>query len=546
MVGIFHPFTFYTTPSSCTALYQMHVIDFIFEGEVTASLIDVVTGLPVTLTNTIRTWSINGVDYKATRVTGSVGASKYLFKIVLPGTGGTFYDGVIEKGSIICDVGIITANDCSNEWYDWTADPGEILLLVGNSGFDLPAFNTATTIKIENGLSSEDVVLKPRETIIAIAPNGYNTILNAVKTNKTKKVNGKDVINFNVEREEINEDYSRFTISFEYPKPSNNLCCDLLNIDNIAIGGGVGGGDCDTFAVEIINTAGTLTASITDLPNILEPVIYRWYKNGSYLTGATSVGSAGVGTYKLVLLNDGCTANATTQIQSECAAMVVSPYIVGNQLNANITNPPVSYTISIKKDGVELATSLPYTMVASGTYFVHIVTATCQKSGGVPFVLPENVDCDFTLSIVKSGSILTAITDASAPTYKWKLDKGDGLGALEVGSAATYTVVEDGVYFLEVKNGTCTQDVYLYLKPAQNKFFNALYRSNGSVFTVFGINFTDFDPNDYTVLVNSGEYTYTPSTPTLSTQWSFNVANQLVLSPSHPVTNALIIIKKLN
>lgn len=178
-----------------------------------------------------------------------------------------------------------------------------------------------------------------------------------------------------------------------------------------------------------------------------------------------------------------------------CDSVLLSPFQVDNDIDANIT-APAGYTLTVTKGGVEVATALPYTITESGSYVVTITSGECTKSKSIAATYTDPAT-DFTIAITVAGQTLTAVTDATAPTYLWELETGTE--TTTISNAATAEVTALGLYRLSItENGVTKSTYHLHLTPDANDVnvlnlgdFNNPYRLVDSYFRVSGY---QFDP----------------------------------------------------
>jgi len=204
-----------------------------------------------------------------------------------------------------------------------------------------------------------------------------------------------------------------------------------------------------------------------------------------------------------------------------------------NSINGTVSNVPDGETesYSVVLNGVEVATSLPYTATEDGIYYVYATAGECNKVKGISVTL-EDDDCDFTIDIVENGGILEADTDATTPTYQWEFEN----------AAETQVIDGKGIYWLKVTQGDCTKETYLYLEPLTESGIFVRYGGTGTTFTVLGINLLDITNYAGTikVTVNGVVFSYTAGAPGLN-QYSVNISGQLVFANS--LTNPTIIVE---
>jgi len=338
--------------------------------------------------------------------------------------------------------------------------------------------------------------------------------------------------------------WSRITVKFQFHEVENkNACCDELNLDTISqTGVGGGGGACTGISVGITETSGTLEALAAGMAGTW---LYKWYRNGLYVSAGDTLVTNGVyGEYRVEATNTGCYTSSSIYIADPCDAMTIDPVVTGNSINASIENEIPGTTYSLKLNGVEVATSLPYTALASGVYYIYATNGTCKKVAGV-YVTLQNEDCDFTIGIDQTGNQLEATTDAVGATFEWEFEDADG----RVAYAATQAISmgSDGIYWLTITSGTCEKETY-YLKDVNAaKIINVLTRQTGYEFNVFDISLGDItDPaNELEVLINGVTQIYTASTPVAGGYYTITAGLKIAIWSASPITNGTVKVTKL-
>ena len=97
--------------------------------------------------------------------------------------------------------------------------------------------------------------------------------------------------------------------------------------------------------------------------------------------------------------------------------MTIEAFVNNNSINANIENEISGTTYEVRLNGSLLSTSLPYTALTTGTYYVYAIAGNCKKVSGV-YVVIQNTDCDYTIGIDQNNNELTATTDAAKPNIR--------------------------------------------------------------------------------------------------------------------------------
>jgi len=543
--GVYHPFTLHKSKERIRsqALYKMPDSNFIIRGTVTGTKTDVLTGSSTALSVDTHTWDINGITYTATHVIASgmtVGNRYYLTLIV---DGDTYYTDLIECVSEDCITRLLLLNDCNNINWDWQGAVSFIPVTISEVQQNIPEITTEfETIITAQG---EQKVLKrqiQRQRFWFVAPKGYSNVLNGAKACSDNYYNA-NIKNFDFQEESVDEFNSGFTISFEYEnEQQGNDCCDDIDLDDILNpdNGGGGGGDCEGFTIEIVNTSDTLSVTLTDPPTGTPS--YKWYRNNLQISTASTIAIVQPGNYKVQVIIAGCKATTTYFKDDVCGAMTLRVYSVGNFVNADLSNVPedCTPTLSVTLDGVEVATSVPYEVAETGTYFVKVTACECIKSGGVYIVFSEESNCDFTVDINQTGSLLEADTDAVTPTYLWELETGTS--RTSIGTSSSVTATTKGIYWLNVTSGGCTKETYLYLEPLASAGVFVRYGGTGTAFTILGINLlgiTDY-AGTIRVTVNGVVFSYTAGAPGVN-QYSVNITGQITVQSS--LTNPTIIVE---
>jgi hypothetical protein len=490
MLGIYHPFLWNNKASDVDNLtiYKVKQLDIILTGQIgSVTLVNAVTGAVTSPTTNSVTWTVKGVTVQATRVSGSLseGALYYL------DVDGLYYSDLITKSD--CTTEILTWNSCSNQFYDWDSDPVTQKISLFDPVAVAPIIETESeTVITEYGQQDKTLRVNKKYRLQFVAPVGYIQILSGLKINDSVTIDSQEIINIEVEaQEQEGGRYSIFTLSYQLKNElqEGSTCCDIINIDDIiSPDNGGGGEECEGFTVEIDYTDGELSAITTGEPE--GTPIYKWYRNGIYLSGASSIVTDLYGDYKVEVRIGACTAKANYYIVDECTAFQLELTKTLNSINGTVSNVPdgETETYSVVLNGVEVATSLPYTATEDGIYYVYATAGECNKVKGISVTL-EDDDCDFTIDIVENGGILEADTDATTPTYQWEFE--NGTDRTVIGTAATQVIDGKGIYWLKITQGDCTKETYLYLEPLTESGIFVRYGGTGTTFTVLGINLLD-------------------------------------------------------
>lgn len=546
MYGIYHPFEFtYKNDVADDVIMKVPALDFILTGAGTVQLINWNTGAVQSLSTSDVSWEINEKLFTAVKVTGSIPTSGQYVIVV----DSFYYSPIIEYSQ--CDIlQFITKNSCSNQYHDWNNSGAYINILLPEAQYLTPSIETETlSIVTNNGEVAKSINQKIKNRIQYLGTNGFTLILNALKINDENYFNtgygSKRIKNIDIESaEQLNGKYSIFTINFEFYDDivQTSSCCDYIDIDDIINPENPNGDDvnCTNFAVSINKDGDTLTANVSGAPTG-GTLTYRWYKNGSLASTSATVDAALKGEYRVDVRKDNCRATAVYLIQDECEQFSLEINKIDNSIFGTVSNVPEGETVnySVKFEGIEVATSLPYEATEDGIYYVEVTAGDCKKIKAIS-VIVQDEDCDFTISITEASGVLTAVTDATSPVYKWELDAGEG--KVVVGNSATQQINGYGIYFLTITQGLCEKQNY-FIKFNKNKEINSiLHRVTGSTFTVFGIDMTE-DLENIQVFVNGVKWEYV-AVPSSTGQWSVNGSGQLIISAAHSLTNATIRITK--
>ena len=541
MLGIYHPFLWSNKASDVDNLtiYKVKQLDVILTGQIgSVTLVNAVSGAVTSPTINSVTWTVKGVTVQATRVSASLseGALYYL------DVDGLYFSDLITKST--CTTEILTWNSCSNQFYDWDSDPVTQKISLFDPVEVAPIIETESeTVITEYGQQDKTLRINKKYRLQFVAPVGYIQILSGLKINDSVTIDSQEIINIEVEaQEQEGGRYSIFTLSYQLKNElqEGSTCCDIINIDDIiSPDNGGGGEECEGFTVEIDYTDGELSTVTTGEPE--GTPIYKWYRNGIYLSGASSIVTDLYGDYKVEVRIGACTAKANYYIVDECTAFQLELTKTLNSINGTVSNVPDGETesYSVVLNGVEVATSLPYTALEDGIYYVYATAGECNKVKGISVTLEDN-DCDFTIDIIENGGILEADTDATTPTYEWAFETSAGRNV--IGTAATQVIDGKGIYWLNITQGDCTKETYLYLEPLTESGIFVRYGGTGTTFTVLGINLLDITNYAGTikVTVNGVVFSYTAGAPGLN-QYSVNITGQLVMSTS--LTNPTIIVE---
>jgi len=455
---------------------------------------------------------------------------------------GIYFSDLITKST--CTREILTWNSCSNQFYDWDSDAVTQKISLFDPVEIAPIIETESeTVITEYGQQDKTLRINKKYRLHFVAPVGYVQILNGLKINDSVTLDSQEIINIEVEaQEQEGGRYSIFTLSYQFKNElqEGSTCCDIINIDDIiSPDNGGGSGDCGTYSAEINYDGTTLTVTLTDQP--AGTPVYKWYRNGVYLSGASSIVTDLYGDYKVEVRIGKCPAKANYYIVDECQAFQLELTKTLNTINGTVSNVPdgETETYSVVLNGVEVATSLPYEATEDGIYYIYATAGECKKVKGISVTI-EDDDCNFTIDIVENGGVLEADTDATTPTYKWEFETSSGRN--EIGTAATQVINGKGIYWLTITQGDCSKETYIYLEPLTTSGVFVRYGGTGTTWTVLGINLLEITNYAGTikVTVNGVVFSYTAGSPGLN-QYSVNGSGQIVTPTS--LTNPTIIVE---
>ena len=543
MLGIYHPFLWNRKLEEVDTqtVYRVHNLDVILTGEFASIvLVDALTLAETTPTITPYTYTVRGVTVYASRVKATLTENlDYFLKV-----DGIFYSDIIRRVNSNCFRWINTSNSCSNQYFDWDSDSSVLRINMADVQELPPIIETESeTLITETGQQDKTLRINKKYRIQFVAPIGYIQLLNGLKVNDFVTFEGNDLINIEVEaQEQEGGRYSLFVLTYQIKSElqDGNTCCDIIDIDDIiSPDNGGGSGDCAGFTATVDYIDGELSVTLTDPPEGVPT--YKWYRNGIYQTSATTVLTSVAGDWRVDVRIGNCTAKSNYYISDECAAMALEITKTLNTINAAVSNIPDGETVdySIVLNGTEVATSVPYTAVTSGIYYIYATAGECNKVKGISITIEDN-DCDFTLDITQTGNTLEADTDATTPTYLWELETSAGRNT--IGTAATQGITLKGIYWLTVTQGTCSKESYLYIEPLVTSGVFLRYGGTGTAFTVLGINLLNIVnyAGDIKVTVNGVVFSHVGSSPGAN-QYTVNGSGQVVVQTS--LTNPTIIIE---
>lgn len=542
MFGMYHPFIWNESIKDIDTqtVYYMPQFDVILTGQFgTISLINADTGSSVTISRTDYVYTVKGLTVYSTRIKAALTNGVFYYLNI----DNTYFSDIITRSTCVKEIS--TSNSCANQYHDWDTDPSSRRIPIFDPVQLVPTIETEKdTIITETGQQDIYKRVSKRYRLQFVAPSGMIQEYEALKLNDYVALEFVEIINIEIEaQEQEGGRYSLFTFSYQLKDElqDGNTCCDVIPLEDITSPGGGGSEDCGTFSVAIDYTSMELSVMLTDEPE--GDVNYKWYKNGIYISAAESILNPEPGDYRVEVKIGGCTAKASYYINNPCAAFDIQLTKGLNTIAVAASNIPDGETVSysVVLNGVEVATSMPYTALTTGTYFVYATAGECQKVRSI-YVEIQDDDCDFTIDIIQDGSTLEADTDAASPVYSWEFENGSGRSVIS--SASEITAENKGIYFLTITNGACSKETYIYLEPTSNLGVFVIYRVTNNPVNVPGVDLKQIvvPQNELIVTLNGVVQMYTSGTPS-GAQYTINGSGQLVfgVTPS----NATVIIKTI-
>lgn len=532
-------------------VYHLGSITQVIIGTVTAAkLVNAATGSETSLSISVSTWTVNGNTLTATKIEsnaiGTYTGKEFYIKITIGGV--DYYSDFITNSSCEHDTTLYTFNDCNNVNFNWDLAALTIPITVYNPQNETPETNTEfEELVTETGTVRIIKRQTTRHRVVFIQPKWFGNFLDGVKSNNTNYYGSDLIENFDWEGEPINELYSKFTISFEYPRLlEGNDCCSDFNLDDFdSPDYGGGGEECEGFSAEIVDTDNVLSVTLTSPP--VGVATYRWFRNNVFLSSAPTITALLPGNYRCDVTIAGCRASASYFRDDVCGLFSIRVYSTGNFVNADLSSIPDGCTpdISVVLNGVEVATSLPFEVSETGTYFVRATACQCVRSGGAFVVFSDDSNCNFTASINVNSPDLEAVTNAVSPSYLWQVETASG--RTNLGTASTQPIGARGIYWLTITSGLCSKEVYKYLEPSTSTGFCVLTRQTGHEFTVFGIDLLAvIQPiTDLEVIVNGVTYTFVSGVPSIANTYGIKSDGKIIFASAIPLSNATIVIRLL-
>jgi hypothetical protein len=305
-------------------------------------------------------------------------------------------------------------------------------------------------------------------------------------TSEDEAITGHDC---EIEHEELGKGYYKVTISYKVRSNDNlryhdafgiNGCCESLYGEAPYEGCSENGGEidnyeppCDDVEFSVTESGNTLTANVSGTPSTYT-VAWYWRANAQsawslLINGASSVSLGSYGIYRAVLTAAACGQYLDQYLYSDPCALfdVRIRRSTGNGVVAEVPTGFTGTTFAWEfNDGtgwVDLDdTVAAIVALETGDYRVTATNGDCEDVDVFYILVNETDDCDFELSITKSGATATAVTDAVSPTYLWSRE--NETGQINVGSASVLTMTETGIYWLTVTSGDCVKRAYTFFK----------------------------------------------------------------------------------
>ncbi|MFO0204250.1 MAG: hypothetical protein ACK528_14100 [Alphaproteobacteria bacterium] len=516
--------------------------DVVFSGTRTVMIYNAKTGMSFAGAQTSHSWTVEGQTLTSTRVKFNMQAGVPYYISV----DGLYYSNIFQKAE--CGYLLYTKNSCSNISHDWDNDTDEIAVSLYEAIMLEPEYaEESISVINEFGETKKTTSQKARHKIKFVGGMGLVNLLNGAKFNDTNLLGTEPIKNIEIETEESEGgEYATFIMSYEFTNQLNEgtTCCEAINIDTI-ISPETTSGTCANYTVDVTESSNTLSVTLNNAPTGIAS--YKWYLNGVYFSGASSVSVGEAGDYRVDVKIGTCKASGFYYILDGCASFSLDLYKVGNEINGDLNNLPdgETATYDIKLNGSTVGSSLPYTATIDGTYYVYVTTESCNTSNGI-YVKLTTENCSFTVDINEAGNTLEAITDAISPTYLWEYETKDG--RTTIGTSAIVTMQGKGIYWLNLtNNGSCTKETYLYKEPVSDNVVCVLAKSTGYQFDVYEIDLGSIvNPAfELEVFVNGVRQVYTSTAPSGTNQYSISTVNKLIFNQALPLSNATIVIKKV-
>lgn len=306
---------------------------------------------------------------------------------------------------------------------------------------------------------------------------------------------------------------------------------------------------CSNFVATILKSGDTLSATLTGDPDVGSTPDYFWFLDGDLVSITATHTITVPGTYSLIVEKFPCrTPEVFLIVRSQCELLIIEPYLTGNVINANIIDPPPTYTIEVKdSEGTIVATALPYEATETGEYFIYVIGEDCERNAGIEV---EIIVCTFTVEIDSETTPgeLTFTTDApSGYTYEWEFEDSEGITPIVTD---TPEIVPDksGIYRIKITHDTCTAtDYHLHIADDFARLFEAHYDVTGTTVVLKNINLKKITNPETQLLVRIGFDVATHAvTPTAEFQYSIDrTTNTLTFWAGIPLTNENVYINEI-
>ncbi len=285
------------------------------------------------------------------------------------------------------------------------------------------------------------------------------------------------------------EGVHKLTVSFKSVRDNLNYhgafglngCCNPLYLEVPAEdcdenSGGVDNNvpPCDEVVFNISESSNSLLANVSGTPSTYT-VAWYWRPSETsawqlIINNASSVSLNLYGIYRAVMTAQQCGQYIDQYLyQNPCNNFDVR---IRRSNNYGLIAESDGATIFVWEfnDGTGWVT-LPDTTAAitanqTGDYRVTASNDECEDQDTYYILVNELDDCDFDLSITKSGNTATAVTDALSPIYLWTRE--NEIGQINVGSTSTVEMTQTGIYWLIVSSGDCVKRTYTFYKTSDD------------------------------------------------------------------------------
>lgn len=299
------------------------------------------------------------------------------------------------------------------------------------------------------------------------------------------------VSNITVEQDEWEKNVYEVTFKFEVVKQGdggtdrmamgNSGCCKPLfqdtPIEDPCNPGGGGDPNCDNFNVRVQRSGNILVATVTGNTSTNYTITWMYKPVGGTFSvisqNATSVSLGGFGEYKAIAKEGNCKDEDSHVYSDPCAGFDVNLRREnGNELVAEVANGGngLTYLWELYNTVTEAWDTLPDITPAivatqAGQYRITATNDSGCSDQDIETV-PESMLCEWTLEIVPSTlnsvDTLEAVPSDNALTYTyaWFVDRGDGLGLINLGiSTQILTITSNGMYEAQVTDQNGCQKI---------------------------------------------------------------------------------------